>query len=313
MLGHLLIFTVAAGGLFAQGAVPKSYTPARTADGQPDLQGMWGNATITPLERPADTDKAFYTPAEAAAFEKAFNSEQNSRDRRDGGGAVDVARAYNQSWFDRGTRVVESRRTSLVTSGDGRIHYTPQAQERLAAAAQHARLHPADGPEDLGLTDRCLLWYTAGPPMLPGPYNSNYQIFQTRGYVAIVSEMIHDVRLIPLDARPHIASDVRLWLGDSRGHWDGNTLVVDTTNFNSKTGFRGATADMHVTERFTRTGPDAIRYQFTVADPATFAEPWSGEIPLNRAQGVIYEYACHEGNYGIVGVLGGARAQERKR
>lgn len=291
-----------------------SYVPPRTAAGQPDLEGIWNNATITPLERPAGLTKAFFTPAEAAAYEQSFNADQNNRDRRDGGGAVDVARAYNQAWFDRGNRVVESLRTSLITSpADGKIPYAAQALQRLAAAARYASQHPADGPEDLSLTDRCILWYTAGPPMLPGPYNDNYQILQTPGYVVIVVEMIHDVRMIPLDGRPHLPARVRQWMGDSRGHWEGNTLVVDTTNFSPRTKFRGATENMHLTERFTRTGPDTISYEFTVADPATFSQPWSGEVPMNRAKGPIYEYACHEGNYGMAGVLAGARAEEKKK
>jgi hypothetical protein len=312
--GFLLGFVMGAMLLAQAPAVRgKVYAAPRTADGQPDLQGIWNNATITPLERPSELGaKAFFTPQEAAAYEAAFNADQNNRDRRDGGGAVDVARAYNQSWFDRGTRVVPSLRTSLITSpADGRIPYTPQALQRFAAAAQYSRQHPADGPEDLSLTDRCLVWFTAGPPMLPGPYNSNYQIVQTPGYVTIVSEMIHDVRVIPLDGRPHPPSSIRKWAGDSRGHWEGNTLVVDTANFNSKIKFRGATENMHLTERFTRTGPDAISYEFTVEDPATFAQPWSGAIPMNRAEGPIYEYACHEGNYGMAGILSGARAQEK--
>jgi hypothetical protein len=149
--------------------------------------------------------------------------------------------------------------------------------------------------------------------MLPGPYNDNYQIFQTAGSVVIVSEMIHDVRVIPLDGRPHVAASVRLWMGDARGHWEGNTLVIDTTNFSAKTKFRGATQDMHLTERLTRTGPDTIHYEFTVADPATFTQSWSAALPMNRAEGPIYEYACHEGNYAMKGMLAGARSQEKKQ
>jgi hypothetical protein len=290
-----------------------AYVPPRTADGQPDLQGIWNNATITTLERPpALAGKAFFTPAEAAAFEKT-TALQNNRDQRGPDGATDVAGAYNQAWFDRGTKVVGTLRTSLIVDPpDGKIPYNETAQKRLAAAADYARAHPADGPENLTLQDRCLVWATAGPPMLPGPYNDNYQIFQAPGYVAIAVEMIHDVRIIPIDGRPHLPSSVRLWSGDPRGHWEGNTLVVETTNFNGKAHFRGATENMRLIERFTRTAADTLTYEFTVDDPATFAKPWSASIPMERAEGPIYEYACHEGNYAVPGILAGARLQEKK-
>ena len=295
----------------AQAPAPKAYTPPRTADGQPDLQGVWNNATLTPLERPAELgSKAFFTPQEAAVYERQTADRSNRDIRHSGDGLV----AYNEAWYDRGSRVIASLRTSLITAPtDGKIPYTQQALGRLAAAAEYASQHPADGPEDIGLAERCILWGTAGPPMLPGPYNDNYQIFQTAGSVVIVSEMIHDVRVIPLDGRPHVAASVRLWMGDARGHWEGNTLVIDTTNFSAKTKFRGATQDMHLTERLTRTGPDTIHYEFTVADPATFTQAWSGAFPMNRADGPIYEYACHEGNYAMTGMLAGARSQEKKQ
>lgn len=289
-----------------------AYVPSRTPDGQPDIQGVWNNATITQLERPAElAGKAFFTPVEAAAYEKAW-LEQNNRDRRAGDGASDVAGAYNQAWFDRGSKVVPTLRTSLIVDpADGKIPYSQEGLKRLAAAAEYSKAHPADGPEDLALTDRCLLWGTAGPPMLPGPYNDNYQIFQTPGYVVILVEMIHDVRIIPLDGRPHLPATIRQWMGDSRGYWEGNTLVVETTNFTSKSHFRGATENMRLIERFTRTDPNTLTYEFTVTDPATFTKPWSGSVPMAKAAGPIYEYACHEGNYAVPGVLGGARAQEK--
>jgi hypothetical protein len=290
---------------------PAGYVPPRTADGQPDIQGVWNNATITPLERPTElAGKAVFTPAEAVAYEKQA-AESNNRDRRGKDGATDVAGAYNQAWFDRGTKVVPTLRTSLIVDPpDGKIPYSAGGQKRLDAAAEYARLHPADGPEDLALADRCILWYTAGPPMLPGPYNSNYQILQAPGYVAILVEMIHDVRIIPLDRRPHLPGSVRQWLGDSRGHWEGNTLVVETTNFTGKSRFRGATENMRLIERFTRTDANTLTYDFTVEDPATFSKPWSASIPMTKSSGPIYEYACHEGNYAVPGILGGARAQE---
>ena len=315
LLRGLFLAVVMGATLLAQApAVPgRVYAAPRTADGQPDLQGIWNNATITPLERPAEvSSKAVFTPAEAAAYEKKVGDRSNRDIRHSDDGLV----AYNEAWYDRGSRVIRSLRTSLITSpADGKIPYTPRALERLTAAAEYASQHPADGPEDVGLAERCILWGTAGPPMLPGPYNDNYQILQTPGYVTIVAEMIHDVRVIPVDspasARPHPPASIRLWMGDSRGHWEGNSLVVDTTNFSAKTKFRGATENMHLTERFTRTGLDTLSYEFTVEDPATFSRPWSAAIPMNRAKGPIYEYACHEGNYAMTGILAGARAQEK--
>jgi len=293
--------------------VSKSWTPPRTSDGKPDLQGVWTNVTITPLERPAELkDKAVFTPAEAAQYEKDV-VQRNNADRRDGSAEADVGRAYNNFWYDRGTKVIPALRTSLIVDPpDGRIPpLTPAAQQRVAAQAEARRLHPADGPEDRALTERCILWPTAGPPMLPGPYNNNYQIVQGPGFVAISVEMIHDVRIIPTDGSPHLPSNVRQWMGDSRGHWEGNTLVVDTTNFTGKTTFRGSDESLHLIERFTRTGPDIILYEFKVDDPASFTKPWSAQVPMIKMDGPLVEYACHEGNYAMAGMLGGARADEK--
>jgi hypothetical protein len=282
--------------------------------GQPDLQGYWSSATLTPLERPAElAGKPFLTEQEAAAYEKQLLQTGN-RDRREANAETDVGRAYNEFWFERGNKVVGTRRTSLIVDPpDGRIPpLMPEAQKRADAARAYARQHPADGPEDRGLPERCLLWPTAGPPMLPGGYNNNYQIIQSPGYVVILVEMIHDVRIIPLDGRPHLGSSVRQWMGDSRGHWEGKTLVVDTTDFNGKARFRGADEKMHLTERFTRADPDTLLYEFTVDDPTAFTKPWSAQVPMRKSEGPIFEYACHEGNYGMEGILGGARAEEKK-
>ena len=161
------------------------------------------------------------------------------------------------------------------------------------------------------MSERCLLWASAGPPMLPTGYNNNYQIVQIPGYVVILVEMIHDARVIPLDGRPHLGPGVRQWLGDSRGHWEGNTLVVDTTNFNGKAAFRGSGENLHLSERFTLTDTDTIRYEFTVDDPTTFTRPWSAEIPMRKTHGPMYEYACNEGNYALADILAGARAEEK--
>ncbi len=302
---NLLVFCA----LIAQAA----WTPPHTADGQPDLQGVWTNATITPLERPADlAGKAFFTKAEAAAYEDKVVANANV-DRRRSDISTDVALAYNEAWWDRGTKVVKTLRTSMIVDpADGKLPaLTADGERRAAALAEQRRLHPADGPENRGLTERCILWPTAGPPMLPGPYNDNYQIFQSPGYVAIVVEMIHDVRIIPLDSRPHLPSSVRQWLGDARGHWEGNTLVVETTNFTDKTRFRNTSDKLRLTERFTRTAPDTILYEFTVDDPATYTKPWTAQLTMSKSPSRVYEYACHEGNYAMTGILSGARAEEK--
>ena len=291
------------------------YTPPRTPDGQPDLQGIWTNATVTPLERPAELgDKQFLTEKEAAEFAKQAVQATNA-DRRDLPPELDVARAYNQFWYDRGTNVVGTKRTSLITDPpNGRIPaLTPQGKKRADDFAQMRVQHPADGPENRTLNERCIRWATAGPPMLPGPYNNNYQIVQVPGYVIIVVEMIHDARLIPLDGRPHLPQNVKSWLGDARGHWEGNTLVVETTNFRPDATYRFTVPEsLHLTERFTRVSPDTINYEFTVDDPATFTRPWTASIPMTKSAGPVYEYACHEGNYAMEGILAGARADERK-
>jgi hypothetical protein len=278
----------------------------------PDFQGIWTNATITPLERPKElAGKEFFTEKEVAEYEKRV-LEESDKDRRDGSPEADVGRAYNESWWDRGTKVVPTRRTSIVVDPpDGRVPpLTPEAQKAAAARAAALR-RPAAGPEDRSLPERCILWPTAGPPMLSSAYNNNYQILQTPGYVVIFIEMIHDVRIIPLDGRPHLASNIRQWLGDPRGHWEGNTLVVDSTNFTDKNPFRGSDRNLHLTERFTRINPDTILYRFTVEDPTAFTRAWTGEAPLTRTPGPIYEYACHEGNYGMANILSGARAEEK--
>ena len=303
-----LVVVTAAVSLWAA----KTWTAPRTPDGQPDLQGIWSNATITPLERPKElAGKQFFTGQEAGEYEKRILQESN-KDRRDGDREADVGRAYNDAWWDRGTRVVPTRRTSMVVDpADGRVPaLTPAAQQREAARIEALR-RPARGPEDRGLPERCIQWPTAGPPMLPSAYNNNYQILQTPGYVVILIEMIHDVRIIPLDGRPHLASNIRQWLGDSRGHWEGDELVVDTTNFTDKTPFRGSDRNLHLIERFKRIDAETILYRFTVDDPTAFTKPWSGEAPMTRTPGPIYEYACHEGNYGMTNILSGARADEK--
>jgi hypothetical protein len=284
------------------------------AQKHPDFQGIWTNKTLTPLERPRDLGgKPFFTKEEAAAFEQRI-ARESDRDRRDGTAETDVARAYNEFWFDRGTKAVPTLRTSLVIDPpDGRIPPLSAASQKEEAARAELMKHPPNGPEDRLLRERCMLGDNAGPPMIPTVYNNNFQIFQTTQNVTILSEMIHDFRIIPLDGRPHLPPSVRQWLGDSRGHWEGDTLVVDTTNFTGRTRFRGADENLHLTERFRRVSPDMILYSFTVDDPTAFARPWSAEIPMTRVDEPIFEYACHEGNRGMMNLLSGARAEEQRK
>jgi hypothetical protein len=305
-------------------AAGQAWTPPKTPDGQPDLQGVWTNATLTPFQRPADlASKPFFTEAEAAAFEKQ-RIQQNDVDRIDGDrGAADLARrAYNNFWFDRGTRVVQSRRTSLVVDPpDGKVPpLTAQAQKRFDNFRAEQALHPSDGPEDRLLTERCILFGAAGPPMLPEPYNNNYQIAQSPGYVTILAEMNHEARVIPLDGRPHVPAGIRQWTGDSRGHWEGGTLVVDSQNFTFNNQSRFGVAyltgmtdqNLHVVERFTRLDQGTILYQAAIDDPTVYSRPWTVEISMSKREDPIFEYACSEGNYGMFGILSGARAEEKK-
>jgi len=296
----------------APAPVAKPWTPPRTVDGQPDLQGYWTNVTLTPLQRPANlAGKEFFTPQEAAEYEKQIISNNNA-DRRDGAATQDLSRAYNDFWWDRGTKVVKTLRTSLIIDPpDGRLPpMLPQATQQIAAR-RVGRGGAMDGPENRPLAERCILWATAGPPMMPSFYNNNYQIVQNKDYVVILVEMIHDARVIPLDNLPHLPGDVEQWLGDPRGHWEGDTLVVETTNFNDKTNFQNTGKNMKLIEKFKRTDADTILYEFTVNDPSTYARPWTAQIPMSKTEGPIVEYACHEGNYSMTNILSGARAEEK--
>ena len=294
----------------------KVWTAPRTPDGQPDIQGIWSNSTLTPLERPKDlAGKEYLTEQEATAREKKLRDEL-STDRRDGGAEVDVGRSYNELWRERGK--VLTRTSLIVDPPEGRLpSLTPEGQKRAAARAEDRKRRgpdPADSWLDRNLAERCL---TRGAPKLPGGYNNNFQIVQSPGYVMILQEMIHEARIIPLDNRPHIDQNIRLWMGDSRGHWEGDTLVVDTTNYNDKiisNSFNccpGSGSSLHVTERFRRVDANNIDYTYTVDDPATYTRPWTASVPMERTDGPIYEYACHEGNYALQDILAGARAKEK--
>jgi hypothetical protein len=296
-------------------AAAKKGTPPRTPDGKPDLRGRWSYATITPLERPADlADKAFLTPEEAAAYEKkviaANNKDQRPEDRN-----ADVSNAYNDFWWDRGTNLVGTLRTSLIVDPpNGRMpELTPEGKQRAAARVEARRRRgPADGPEDRNLSERCLLSLNAGPPMIPSAYNNNIQIFQTPTALGITNEMIHNYRVIPLDGRPRLGGAFHMWMGDSRGRWEGDTLVVETMNYRGDSAFRGASDALKVTERFSRTAADVLMYEFTIEDPKTWTRSWSGQLPMTPLDEPLYEYACHEGNHAMQHMLSGARADERK-
>ena len=304
-----------------------STPPPRASDGRPDLQGVWDFRTITPLQRPRGLgEKEVLTDEEAAELE-AQAAARKIFDRPPQAGNVG---AYNDFWLDLGTNVIETKRTSLVVDPpDGRLPpLMPNAQKQIGSLRLDLPGHRpvryraggigADGPEDRGVGVRCLLGFNSGPPMMPSGYNNNMQLFQTPGYVVILNEMVHDARIIPLDGHPHLSERVRQWNGDSRGHWDGDTLVVDTTNFTHKTAsFNdtissaiGSGETLHLIERFTRVDADTLLYEYTVDDPTSFTRPFTVALPMRQNPGALYEYACHEGNYGMFNLLAGARAQE---
>jgi hypothetical protein len=301
-----------------QSVAPRGTRPAvpRTADGKPDLGGAWSYATITPLERPVELgDKAVLSVEEVAAYEKQLLLAGN-KDNRSTTREADVSSAYNDFWWDRGTNIVGTRRTSLIVDpANGRIPALVEEGQRRAAeraAARKAR-GPADGPEDRSLAERCLVSLNAGPPIIPSAYNNNIQVFQTAGSVAIFSEMIHNFRVVPVDGRPAVGASIKQWMGDSRGRWEGDTFVVETTNFRRESAYRGASESLRVTERFTRVAFDTLMYEFTMTDPRTWVQPWRGELPMTRIEDKLYEYACHEGNQAMSNMLSGARAEERAK
>jgi hypothetical protein len=326
--------TVAAAQAVAAQAKPaaSAYKAPRNAFGQPDLQGIWTNATITPLERPAQFNDLVIPEAEAAKLEQA-NAEQNAAglkptdpNARVQDLPVDCGRGfrgtdcgYNSFWVDPGTKVIringQARSSIIVDPPTGKLPpMTPEARERLSQRMNRASSQAFNGPEYRSLGERCILSFgsSAGPPMLPLLYNNTYQIVQTKDQVAIQVEMVHDVRLIRLNSQ-HDPEQIRRWMGDSIGWWDGDTLVVETINFRPEQGYRGTSGlTQKVTERFTRISPTQILYRFTVEDPATYSRPFTGEVAMNATKGPIYEYACHEGNYALEGILAGARELERQ-
>jgi hypothetical protein len=310
----MLVLALAAGCVIPPAAAQshgQSNAPAH-----PDFEGIWNSATATPLERPARLkDKEFFTPEEAAETER--QAAARTQEPTDAVKAKTFA-SYNTVFYETGTKLLRSLRTSIITDPpDGRIPaLTP------AAAAEKSRrvalLNHAQVPAELGLQDRCIVFTSAVPPMMPYIYNSNYQIIQTGHDVMINVEMIHDTRIIRLDRQTHLPSAVRLWLGDSVGRWEGNTLVVDTTNFNDGAGYFGDAGGMfgsdrnlHVVERFSLLDANTILYRFEVDDPTAFTKPWKGELTMARSPGPIFEYACHEGNYALPNLLNGFRVNDR--
>ena len=291
------------------GAVP------RTAWGDPDLQGVWDFRSLTPLERPAElAGRARLSDEEAALFIQGLAATNwDDRSNREGAFGLDsdVEHGYNQFWMDFGTSLTADNRTALVVDPpDGRIPWAPGRDDIPGGYGDAFSGTPPAGPEDRPLAERCLMGFNSGPPMIPSAYNNSVQIFQTAERAVIFNEMINSARIVPLDGRPHLPARLRQWVGDSRGRWEGATLVVETTNFLRETHFEGSSANLRLVERFTRVGPDALVYEFTAADPEMWTRPWTARIPMTRTGGRIFEYACHEGNYGMVNMLAGARAGE---
>jgi len=295
-------------------AQTKAYTPPRTVDGQPDLQGYWTNSTYVPLERPNGVTKEFYTPEEAAARDKQAAAREGAQTAP--GTTDDVHYDFTQFALDRSQAPLSrSLRTSLIFDPpNGKIPPMTAEGKRRAAEREEAAKKLGgrwDSAESNQLDDRCLIMRGPGPPMMDAAYNSNYQIIQSSGYVMILTEMIHDARIIPLDGRPQPPANIRQWVGLSRGRWENNTLVVETTNFNGKNPFAGSSENLRVIERFTRVADDVIQYRFTIEDESVWAKPWSGELPLVKTRGPIFEHACHEGNFGLYNTLVGARREEK--
>ena len=306
-------------------------TAPRTPWGQPDLQGIWDFRTITPLERPeAQAEKEFLTAEEAANLEREAvdrNTDLANRSAR----RTEVTRSvdqgeegapgfYNNFWLDGGT--TSTGRTSLIIDPpNGRIPpLTPEAQRVVGARREYLSEHPADSWLDRNTSDRCIVGFNAGPPITPLGYNQNLHVFQTPDHVVLVTEMVHTSRVVPLDGRPSLSDGIRQWSGDSRGHWEGDTLVVETANFKDERRWihlgrapagTGSSANMTLVERFTRVDADTLEYTFTVTDPETWTSSWTASMPMRRNDLTLFEYACHEGNYAMEGILAGARADEK--
>jgi hypothetical protein len=304
----------------ALGLVPAFVSAQRGRADHPRFEGIWNSATATPLERPRQLkDKPFFTPEEAAEWERQV-AKNNEEPVPEAAAKTSGTGTYNTFYREFGTRTVKTRRTSIVIDPpDGRLPALTPAAAEIKRQRVERQKNP-EGAEDMGLQDRCLAFLTAGPPMLPYSYNSNYQIVETRDAFVVSAEMIHDARIIHMDGRPHLPAAIRRWMGDSIGHWVDNTLVVDTTNFNDSGGFYGDAGgnfgwdrNLHVVERFSLFDADTLLYQFEIDDPTAFTQRWKGELTLERSPGRMYEYACHEANYSLPSMLRAYRAAERDR
>jgi hypothetical protein len=300
----------------------KAWTTPRTPDGKPDISGTFTFSTITPLQRPdALAGKDTLTVQEAAEFEATENKRLNRDlfDPEKGAPSAGYAPraqggvlSYNEFWYERGSQMTKDKRTSLVVDPpNGRVPFTEATMKRNAENGRKSNSGFAESYTDRSLADRCIMGFNSGPPMVSSAYNNNLQILQIPGYVVILNEMIHNTRIIPTDGRPH--GTLRQYAGDSRGRWEGETLVVDTTNFLRETSLAGSTANTHLVEKFTRVDKDTIKYEFTVTDSTAYTRPWSVEMPLSRTDAQLYEYACHEGNYGLYDIMAGQRAQEKTK
>ena len=294
----------------------------RTPDGQPDISGVFTFRTLTPLERPAALEGQDRLGAEEAAQFEASERIRLNRDLFDPEAGAPSAGyqsraeggvlSYNEFWYERGIELTADKRTSLVVDPpDGRIPYQSHYPEQARIRRLNLRNGFADHYTDRSLSDRCILGFNVGPPMTPGAYNNNVQILQIPGQVIILNEMVHNARIIPLDDRPR--HGLRQWSGESRGRWEGDTLVVETWNFVQETSLRGSTKDTRVVERFRRVDPDTVMYEFTVEDPNNYARPWTALVPFRRTDGPLFEYACHEGNIGMEGIMAGARNKDTQR
>jgi len=315
----LFVLAVAAAAP-AAGQDAHKFSPPRTPWGEPDLQGVYSNRTITPFERPANVNgREFFTKEEVAGLESRAQQQSGDQNRSKGTDA-DVSRAYNDFWWDRGTKVTTPRTSLVIDPSDGKVPSPTEAAKARAAdepkrpafRGAGATGRGADTWLDRSTFERCI---TRGMPgaMSPTAYNNNYRFIQSPGFVAIQIEMLGGTRVIPTDGRTHVRSNIRQWMGDSVGHWDGDTLVVDTTNFTDKVLYRGAAENLHLVERFTRVGPGEIDYRVTIEDPTTFTKPWTLAIPYVTTGEDMFEYACHEGNYGMEGILSGAREEEKAK
>jgi hypothetical protein len=276
-----------------------------------DLYGVWDFKTLTPLQRPDGVKGPRFTKEEMKDFLAPFANIEETRGRPDGKGGLTNGN-YPRGYMDEGDTLIDGNRSSLIVDPlDGRIPYTPDARKRMAAARAAAMRPTGDDPEDLGLNTRCMVGINAGPPLTPLSYNNVILIIPGRGRVVLMTEMIHTARVVRMNTRAHVPSTIRTWSGDSIGWWEGDALVVETTNFNGKARFQGASEKMRVIEKFRRTGADTVTYEYTVDDPATFTRPWTARFPMLRSPKGIFEYACHEGNYTMANALRGARAAEK--